>query len=330
MSDEYKNMFWMEGGGSNCFPFSGMNKNQPGWLDKSTILILTWAYSMRFFEVDAVVHECTVRFPEQVLFAIFCVLVDVPKCAFTRPRSVSSSLEQLTSYVYRMVSKIFSPNHIGVPSDRSRKYTGFTLGVWPEQWYVLDFEEFFFKDMVCTCEIYLVAGEHAANQDLLRLRLASSKAKGVDRVIEGSQLTLENAVSASVGAMLESYFVECQRKGLCNSQQQEWTPSVALANLGQSVGFGSIADKSAPALLRKTFLVDLVSRKPVTVEEHLLIQGFPHHCFADLPQELRKYCPDEMFAGISNAEMRSMAGMSMHLAQVGSWVLARLVCTKVS
>lgn len=73
--------------------------------------------------------------------------------------------------------------------------------------------------------------------------------------------------------------------------------------------------------------MNLVADRPVLPGEHWLVQGFPHHIYPALPTHLAKYFPAGIDEGLTDTEMKSLTGNSMHIAQVGSWLLFSLGCT---
>ena len=60
---------WLEVAGSVCKPWNSFGK-QGDWLGWSSVATLVWLYSLKFYEPDLLLHECTPRFEHKKLLAI--------------------------------------------------------------------------------------------------------------------------------------------------------------------------------------------------------------------------------------------------------------------
>ena len=108
-------------------------------------------------------------------------------------------------------------------------------------------------------------------------------------------------------------------------------PRVHIVNLEQTADFFHLNKRPlAPALLRKSMLVDLVQAVELIPAQHLLIQGFPAPPFA--PPELAKFFPfpkiftagfvDEEDASMLNAaDVKLLTGNSFHWLQAGAMLM---------
>ena len=64
---ENRDAFWIESGGHVCCAWSTMNKHSGGLLHTSTLSMLVWLFSSRFYEADLIVEENVVKSPISVL-----------------------------------------------------------------------------------------------------------------------------------------------------------------------------------------------------------------------------------------------------------------------
>ena len=101
-----------------------------------------------------------------------------------------------------------------------------------------------------------------------------------------------------------------------------------VVNLAQSPIHFHTADDMFPTLLRKSYLYELVTESEILPAQHLLIQGFPvpglvseansaFFPFASLLNVTSSECVSQL----TDVELRSLAGNSMHWAALGAWLL---------
>eukprot|EP00969_Alexandrium_andersonii_P205097 9062383-Alexandrium_andersonii.AAC.1 len=89
------------------------------WLHCSTLPCLVWAFSLRYAEPDAILHECTPQFQQDKLRAIL---------NGARARSPRHPLgRSLSPARYSMRSSLVNPTDLGIPTRRHRRYTTFVL-----------------------------------------------------------------------------------------------------------------------------------------------------------------------------------------------------------
>ena len=111
---------------------------------------------------------------------------------------------------------------------------------------------------------------------------------------------------------------------------------VAIANVTNTPMFSNqISSRVAPALLRNSFLYELVRDSPVSIIEYWLIMGYPHPSLAHQGLDTDMFgnghpvaqsLYDESF---TIKEQKCLLGNGMHVAQIGCFQLYRL-CTTVT
>ena len=72
LPEELRFRDWVEVAGSSCVSWTHVLQTTGGFCSKSTLPMLVWSYSERFYQPDMVVHECVKRFPLHNLIEIFC------------------------------------------------------------------------------------------------------------------------------------------------------------------------------------------------------------------------------------------------------------------
>ena len=133
---ELADLLWIEVAGSTCIAWSVMG-TATHWLHESTLPCLVWAYSLRFAEPDAVLHECTPAFEQGKLMSILnsARVGNDPTPRYHVGRSVRPAR-------YSMRSHITSPaRDRDIPTSRIRRYTMFFCD------HALAFPQFGFEDV---------------------------------------------------------------------------------------------------------------------------------------------------------------------------------------
>lgn len=244
-------------------------------------------------------------------------------------------------FAYRQDDITFSPCDVGVPSSRERLYsrynlTGFTLA---DTGLGLSFAGLFFRDSLICGDVYLCAPESViTSEHALRSIRKGGPASASASSDSGNRGKLEDICSPSNCGRLENWLVLAQKKNIMSSDgKKQWAEDVrmCIANVTQNEGYGHLNTEVMPALLRRSLLVDLVRERPVAVAEMWLIQGFPHPDIDQLPLEVRARFPFPKL--VSNTRDASshlplskqieMVGNSMHLSQIGLWVLYNIATT---
>lgn len=209
-------MIWLEGAGTNSFPFSKMNKSKGKWLDKSTLIALVWLHSCRFYSPHTLLHECAPGWDESVAQQILGNKSAGPKCLYSDTPFES---------VYISYSRVFSPSFLGVPSGGLRKYTSFDLEACASPVPDADFESLFRRNLQFPNEVYCVAG---------------------DGVVEAYR---SEHLFAYLSASLECYEVKAEKLGLCthSSGNSTWNGTGAIVNFRQSAAFATISTYQSDA-----------------------------------------------------------------------------------
>lgn len=353
-SVEFQGRLWVEGSGSTCCPWSPMGQ-RTCWLDSATLPFFVWAYSTRFYEPDAAIHECVPGFPEEILQHIFSPLAGhaVPKSPFAR----ACPDPQMGGYVVRTLK--WSPTDLGIPSNRPRKYTSMhlrsslTSGTIDE----LDIPSIFYRQLRADASVYFAAPASVQRLEFEEVAAKAAAQRSPERVVDdpvvpglaGSSAAM---LSSADYVRLEGYMVTAQNRGLCrvaSDGESSWFGRrVAIANIAQTPGHGDIKWRAMPALLRRSKLVNLVDGRFIFAAEHWLVQGFPHPAFPAVDDGMKKYFPcTELVADgilgssdgsgsgsgafsrrrhrpLASSAQRVLTGNAMHWAQIGIWFLVVL------
>jgi hypothetical protein len=320
---EFKGTYWCEAAGTNCQPFSTANHDAGGWLDESTLIALVWVYSMRYFQPDTILRECVVG-ASMAPFEGPLAASDVVKC----PRSASVTSDMSDSVfdrsdrdsgkdegdAYTPDMRDFSPRQIGLPVERRRRYERYNnaarLQVFPRN--DIDFKKVFFRCLACDLSVFASQAEsfHKQGQDV--------------------------ALTAACEARIEGYLLLASKKGLLVPTPppgKPWLRTCVLVDAEQDAGYGGLFDVSAPTLLKRSRLYDIVQQRLAAPAQHWLMQGFPYPCDAsgDFSQRFFPFLqlvvdsPDVL----TEAEQRQLTGNGMHVAQIGSWFLYNLACVRL-
>jgi hypothetical protein len=320
-SPALRDLPWIEGAGTICCPFSSMSSS-PKWCDPSTLVTLSWAYVNRFHEPDRIIHECVAGFSEWVFQAILGEVDGTLKSVWARPLQVPA----VECYVMR--SKVFSPSELGIPTGRVRRYAAYELvgslalcNVRPS------FEDLFFRRLLLDASVYMVAPADMQLWDWRRRACEGNRtAKDLPELVA-------DTLSPGECERLEGYQYMANKLGL-RTNDDKWEQPVAIVNLSQRPEFiNKISAKCFPALLRKSQLYDLVQERLVTVAELWLVQGVPHPQLVKQADFGADRFPFHRFLAVSAhgdgrqcgmiplGQQKSVIGNSMHIAQVGAWIL---------
>ncbi|CAE8668378.1 unnamed protein product [Polarella glacialis] len=323
--DELKHMRWLVGAGVVCCPFSKMSPNPP-WCDKSTLATLTFPFMCRFFEPDDVYTECVAGFQESIFHDILNVTEGALKSIISKPTNVNSA-----GTGYMLNYQIFSPTDIGVPTERNRKYCHWKgKGVAKP---AVSFPELLFRRLDAKITVYLVAEQNEIDIDE---HSATKKRRAVAAAAAGSGAAFGGGAShltESECSHLEGFQLLAKKKRLCDVSGKVWAVEAALVSVTQtSCHNPTISTNSVQTLLRKTLLHDLVQNKQVTTAEMWLIQGFPRPGLQGVSELVSAKFPFPAAIAIHPSQVgadskltvqqeRSLIGNSMHVAQVGHFLL---------
>ena len=327
LCEEEARLHWVDGAGTNCFPFSTINQDAPKWIDPSTMPALVLQYSSLFLEPDQLIRENVQHSDDGPLIEM------MEKAGIEKqPTSMHTRGEvdgKMT--VYKGSSKVFSPTDLGIPSNRHRRYGCFDLTPYVERICSEPFEKFFYRRLMCGPSVYMAAPDDMINE--MKQRMARSK--NLDAV-DGSgnavddlnidECSFECLFTPSVASKVEQYKTKASEQHMCNENSTVWNVPLALCNARNVEGYGVITQNAVPALLRGSLLVDLVSMRPFTHQEHWIIQGFPFSQF-EVPDGFSSFFPTDVVSRESEATQKSLTGNAMHLAQIGAWILYNLAFT---
>lgn len=221
---------------------------------------------------------------------------------------VAAKDSALTEKSWTIFSTRFCPTDLGVPVVRNRRYSMCLRKAITEQLDDVNFKEAFFANMMLQGSVYMDAelDYHYMNSDM-----------------EAGSMTM------AMESRKQGYQALAAQRGLD-------AHDFAVANLTQNAEYmGLRYNSSAPCLLRKSHLWNVMRNTPVHVAVHWLMQGFPHPSFVHVAQDLRNYFP---FPGLvqpgpgvsamAPSVQRSLAGNAMNWAAVAAAFLFCLGCTK--
>ena len=119
---DLKEMLWIEGGGSTCCPWSAQGGHDK-FLDKATLVFFTWLYHWRFIQPDMILHENTAGFPSYIFNDIRNATPHGQvKCVASRLPREGWEAKDDGAPQWTVDSETFSPEHLGIPSSRARRY----------------------------------------------------------------------------------------------------------------------------------------------------------------------------------------------------------------
>lgn len=314
----------VEVAGTTCVAWSSMGDGL-GWLHPSSLPCLTWCYWQLATGPDLVLHECTRTFD-------------------------SDLLRDILGSKYHVESLVSSPNDVGIPCQRHRKYTlcrrkseaeqaaacgcgpcgsgacssggsgsaaAATSEARPPQAFRYckrTFAELFHRRTVLDGRVYLTAP-----RDRLAEYAKEMACKRFLAPLPGDQQReFQDILPPSHRVRLRGY-EELARSQGCSGAQ--------IVNLTQTPGHMQQVSQLVPALLRTSALYSMGAQRPFHPEELFQVQGIPVPHL--LPPESRhaRYYPfrRSLRELASETAMRSLTGNSMHLAQVGLALLLSLV-----
>eukprot|EP00971_Amphidinium_carterae_P350885 6491789-Amphidinium_carterae.2 len=115
-----------------------------------------------------------------------------------------------------------------------------------------------------------------------------------------------------------AYEVAAVKRGLCDHAFSNWKAKFALANITQTSEWSKqhCTDGSpAPALLRRSLLVDMVSSRALTIEELWLVQGYAHPLVHAPMRAKDAFLLADALESLTRAQQKSLLGNAMHLGQ---------------
>ena len=318
-------MHWVDVSGTTCVAWSSSGSCE-GWCHESCLPALVWAASLRHYGVDAAIHECTARFDHEVLVRVFSEGAVIGGRFATEEATgqAESSLAVVPHLAVTVQPLLFSPVNLGVPSSRTRRYTLFSKlkivpGFGPN-----DFEARFFRKLSRTAAVYLRASEEQIRKHVKTI--AAQKALVLSSISE--DLSPSDVLSGSRWVRMMGY-LDMARKKKQNVLRQA---AALMVNLEQAPSFNNylMAD-IAPALLRHSYLYDIVSEREILPDEHFLVQGLPVPGYVS-PELAATFPFPRVMAELCDKQKRQLTGNGMHVHAVGSaimWLLASIQWSKV-
>lgn len=324
--ESLRDMLWIECSGSTCCPWS-RGGGHDHYLDKATLVFFTWLYHMRFMQPDLLLHENVEGFPVDILADILNKgVASQLKCLFSRvpadfEKDCGSTDFHECQEQWVVESVVFSPDDIGIPSNRVRRYA---CARWAPFVGRCDsrpsFESVYFARRKCNASVYFAF-------DMSHCTPADGKDDE-----EYGHLCMGDA------ARIEGHQLQAFKHGFCDATLTTWNVPFALVDITKSETYvtKAMVDK-VPTLMRRTKLWDLVADAGCPVAMHWLIQGFPHPMARGVSDATKARFPfpallerrsgpasstdDGDIEALTPCEQRSLTGNAMHIAQVGSWFL---------
>lgn len=327
--EEFVDSFHIEVAGTTCKAWSAFGSGE-GWLHESTLPCLVWAYSTRFYEPDAVIHENGPRFDEDRL----CRILGGERRRHRKgphPRNMFGPRSGVASYVHHC--EVFCPTNLGLPSRRKRKYTIFLNAQAAALTPNISIRSLFGREqLIANASIYLQAPSTQIQQKALQLMSFAGFAEfadGVDNAEEAPEFPQAAAFLPSVWQDLEAWFAIAKEKGFTTQDGSiaEGVP-ICLVNLAQRTSYMSQLDtQSAPTLLCGSRLFDLKTFRLLEMfPECFLVNGYPAPGPL-VPEHLARHFPFPP-SRFSESELRGFVGNGMHLSAVGA-SLAYVLATAV-
>ena len=315
---EFSQHLWYEVAGSTCVAFASPGKNAH-WLHESALVFYCWLYSSRYFDPHAIIHECVGAFPAEIFDGVLNGDIGKQlKCISSAP-----TLESDEGGLWEIVSFLFSPEDLGVPIARRRRYT---LCLRAMRTMGIDFRSAFFSTLHVTAQVFTeaihdwpVGSLPQTNGDMARL---------------------------------EGYQVEAHKLGFCSAHFDDWKIDFLVVNIAQREEYMNLAaikrrEPILPTLLKTSILFDLIADQEVPVCVHWVAQGFPHPSFFKSSCAVRKYFPFPHLVRqrqrtqsskepgadtgllLSDKAQRNLTGNAMHWAQAAASLVYVLGCTRI-
>lgn len=293
--------------GNTCTPWSSMGARD-GWVSMHTMHVLVWACHTRYLGAHGVMSECTPFFPAQVLHS---QVFSKPSPQAPRPPRAQHS-----GYVFH--SEIMSPVDMGIPSSRPRRWsfwwqaTGGSL--------LVDHEKslaalFFVDSLACDGSVFFMATEKMLDdymsmrgQALTKLNKDQWEALGIS--------DLDATLAPTLQLYLSEYRELAVQKGLL--KDNTWRVGFCLCDLSQRAGFmRNLQTRHIIAFRRNSVFYELVSGRPMLIEECFLAMGFPVPGL--VPKTISAHFPfPGIFKKLSQDALRVLVGNAMVVPVVGA------------
>jgi hypothetical protein len=264
--------------GTPCVSWSSMGK-QHGWMATSLLPFVAWAFTVRAWRPSIIIHECTPTFDDSIFTLIFNDDVDE----------------------YDIQSFVFSPEDIGVPLMRNRRWTILVhktarAPALTCPFSKLGFGNIFSRSLAADGHIFWCAPANTVAE------AASSLAKK-RKAIENAW---DDVALLAVGSQknLEAYMKLWQEKNPGGEH--------VIFNVTQKPEFFKSMPCLLPTLLTKTSVLwSTLHERPLLPEEHVAAMGVPFFAEQRSIQE-RFGIEILMLEGqLTSAEMKLLAGNTM-------------------
>ena len=328
LDPELQDRLWVEVAGTVCKPWSTMG-TMGDWLHPTSLVFLVWAFSMRFYEPDMILQECTRRFDYDKLYGILAKRGHTTRLPIRSPftRYLPDGKRIPT---WKMKTEIIDPLDLGIPSRRPRRYTYFWIEEVVDFPWPLSIKELFSRSLQGTSALYKVATSEQVNAMAWRVQgkhtfmgMDVDLAEHMNEDDSNSAFTPAAYLPASKWVRMQHYIELAKNKGLMNGMGQPAEGiNMIWVNLETNPQFGNMADvEHAPTLMTNSSLFDLVdARMLMVMPEHFVIQGFPAPCDG-VPERLSKWfpwCQAIEDGTLSTRQCKVLTGNAMHLSVVGS------------
>ena len=253
MDEEVSRKWHLEVAGVICVAWTKMRGGSRSiygkWLHPSTLLCLIWAFWVRFIKPHFLVIECVPAFDHDRLFKVL------------------GSGGLFTGFAI-----VCSPKSLGFPCNRPRKYmfmwlaSRFTIHLEEP---VASFQDLFFRKVVSTSAIFLIASEEEVLQNRKKRMLAKKWKFLVNVGLGQDEPDNEELLDAAHRIRLHDWQEVAAKTMPPNTKS-------TFINLTQTTGWNKRVSPIAPTLVRGSFLWDIAAKREVIpYPEHFAILGFP-------------------------------------------------------
>jgi hypothetical protein len=281
---------WIEVGGNTCTPWSASGARL-GWLDPSSVPALAWGRWISQCRPHIIINECVPAWPAREFWE-----------------------HMLKGTEFTQETLNMNPKNMGIPSCRPRSYTIVTCrGSVP----MLQVSEAL--DVACTSSLAVDAAVYFKATPEMQLEMKREILRR--RHIFFTEQNLEDIPWSRVltfGARMRLKSHIDQSTGFQGTQR------AMLVMVSQTMQFAGYPRSLVPTLVRNSLCYIVSEDRLMLPIEHFLVNGVPLF-YEGLPPELQ-VIPQRAFEQLGLSEARRLAGNMMHLASVGSVLLAALCC----
>ena len=270
--------------GTTCTSWTTMSSQAKQWLADSAVAFLAWAFEQLALLPTAIIHECVPGFDIKLLESLF-----EPK--------------------YAVRSWVFSPTHLGMPTNRPRRYTIMFLRECMQPSIAFDatgFGKLFYRRLMLDGHAMFQAPAH----EVEAFQVASAtKSYLPPRQPDGALWPARLLLPEGSLGKLESYERAC-KKGRRRLK--------FIVNLYQTQTFARSKSMLIPTLLTATSLIwSMIHQRLLIPAEHLGVQGI------DAFSPTCNWAVARMASqgSLTPCQVKSLAGNSFNLAAMTSVVM---------